>query len=226
MIAFRPSDACRSAVGQTILLFFFHEAVPTVNRAFVMGALGFIGAAVTCRLIAEGVTPAAALGPTPHPWREDADLQTCTVIECFFHDPAGYKAALADCAPDTGGRDTRHKGDRARRDDPERIHVKVPGKPVQFFASARAGDRRFITTGGGPPFCDTIALVTDLMDPFLENDFGEVPRGPGAVPRQKPDVRRLQSAGGWAPRMPLRAKIEANRSLNDMEESANVLVNG
>jgi nucleoside-diphosphate-sugar epimerase len=118
-----------------------------VNRAFVTGASGFIGAAVARRLVAEGVPTAVLMRPSSNPWRLGPSLPKLTVIEGSFHEPAGYEAALADFAPDTVFHLAWHGVGRARRDDLEQVRVNVPGTMDLFAASARAGARCFIAAG-------------------------------------------------------------------------------
>lgn len=118
-----------------------------MNRAFVTGASGFIGAAVARRLVAEGVPTAVLLRPTSHPWRLGDSLPHLTVIEGSFHEPAGYEAALADFAPDTVFHLAWHGVGRSRRDDPEQVRINVPGTIDLFLAAVRAGAKSFIAAG-------------------------------------------------------------------------------
>ena len=118
-----------------------------MNRAFVTGASGFIGAAVARRLVAEGVPTAVLLRPTSQPWRLGDSLRNLTVIEGAFHEPAGYEAALADFAPDTVFHLAWQGVGRSRRDDPEQVRINVPGTIDLFLAAVRAGAKSFIAAG-------------------------------------------------------------------------------
>jgi UDP-glucose 4-epimerase len=118
-----------------------------MNRAFVTGASGFIGAAVARRLVAEGIPTAVLLRPTSDPWRLGDTLPSVTVIEGSFYEPAGYEAALADFAPDTVFHLAWHGVGRKRRDDPEQVRINVLGTIDLFLAAVRAGARSFIAAG-------------------------------------------------------------------------------
>lgn len=118
-----------------------------MNRVFMTGATGFVGAAVARQLVLEQIETAVLIRPKSDSWRLGDSIRRLTVLEGTLEDPATYESALNDFGADT----VIHLGWQgtagASREDPAQVRVNVVGSVELFLAAARAGCRNFIGAG-------------------------------------------------------------------------------
>lgn len=118
-----------------------------MQRVFITGGTGFVGAAVARQLVERGAEVALLVRPGSRPWRLGATLERATVVTGVLDDPSTYEAGIARFAPDTVMHLGWHGVARGRRDDVAQIEVNVVGSVGLLLAAAAAGCRHFIGAG-------------------------------------------------------------------------------
>lgn len=118
-----------------------------MKRAFVTGATGFIGAALTRLLVRSGVPTAILLRNSSDPWRLGECLDHVTVIRGEFQAPTLFVDDLIKFAPDTVFHLAWDGVSRHKRNDPRQVRNNVPGTTDLFLASVQAGVRFFVAAG-------------------------------------------------------------------------------
>ncbi len=132
-----------------------------MQRIFVTGASGFIGAAVSRALIGRGYKVAAMVRPDAHPWRLAGLQSSITFVTGDLHDRSSYEDGLAAFAPDA----VIHLGWKGvRRDscnDPDQVRVNVTGSVDLFHAAQRAGCGAFVGAGSQAEYDHSHGPVTE-----------------------------------------------------------------
>lgn len=118
-----------------------------MKRAFVTGATGFIGAAITRLLVRSGVPTAILLRNNSDPWRLGGCLDHVTVIRGEFQASTLYVDDLIKFGPDTVFHLAWDGVGREKRNDPSQVRINVPGTIDLFLASLRAGVQFFVAAG-------------------------------------------------------------------------------
>jgi nucleoside-diphosphate-sugar epimerase len=127
-----------------------------MNRVFMTGATGFVGAAVARQLVLEHIETAVLIRPNSDPWRLGDSIRGLRVLEGTLEEPASYESALYDFSADTVIHLGWHGTERASREDPAQVRVNVVGAVELFLIAARAGCRHFIGAGSQAEYgpCD------------------------------------------------------------------------
>jgi UDP-glucose 4-epimerase len=118
-----------------------------MKRVFLTGGTGFIGAAVTRRLIDSGWTVALLVRPQAQTWRLGTALDKTHVIQGTFADRSTYDRELCRFAPEIVMHLAWNGVARELRNDPSQVRVNVAGTVDLFDAAVQAGCRHFIAAG-------------------------------------------------------------------------------
>ena len=118
-----------------------------MKRIFITGATGFIGAAVTRRLVADGYEVAAVVRPESSTWRLGETVDRIRVIHGSFESPGSLEEPLADFRPDTVMHLAWSGVGRSSRNEPDQIRNNVSPSADLLTTAAKAGCRTFLGVG-------------------------------------------------------------------------------
>ncbi len=118
-----------------------------MKRVFVTGATGFIGAAVSRRLLAYGYEVAALVRPESSRWRLGRAIDRIHVISGSCDSPAAFARSLADFRPDTVMHLAWHGVGGVHRNEPDQIRKNVCASIDLLETAVKAGCRTFVGAG-------------------------------------------------------------------------------
>jgi UDP-glucose 4-epimerase len=127
-----------------------------MQRVFVTGATGFIGAAVARALVCRGFDVAVLVRKTADTWRLGDNVQRMRVCHGSLHDVDSYKTALRAFRPDTVMHLAWHGVSKAGRDNPAQVRTNVCGSAELLWAAIGSGCTTFIGVGSQAEYgpCD------------------------------------------------------------------------
>lgn len=118
-----------------------------MNRVLVTGATGFIGAAVTRLLVAEGYEVAALIRHSSTPWRLGDLIRRVRIIYGSIDALDSYRDSVRAFKADTVMHLAWHGVAKDRRDDLRQVSVNVCGAATFFDEVVDAGTRMFVGAG-------------------------------------------------------------------------------